>query len=75
MPHRQQKKENFDKVSYEWELRDVDVKKTKKPFAACLAPYNIFRRAFRMITYTWEQIRDDNDKYMRADYRFASGAK
>ena len=34
----------------------MDVKKTKKPFAACRTPYNIFRGAFRMFTYTWEQI-------------------
>ena len=46
---------NTDKKRYEWQLRDMNWK-TRKQFASYSAPYNIFRRVFRMYTNAWEQM-------------------
>ena len=46
------------KVKYVWNLRDIDVNnpKLKTPPQVKRAPYNIFRRVFRMYTNAWDQI-------------------
>ena len=43
-------------VKYNWIFRDIDFKKNLISYVSELAPYNVFRRVFRIFKNTWERI-------------------
>ena len=45
-----------EKSKYNWEFRDMVVKDKKYENVGKRSPYNVFRRVFRIFTYTWDHV-------------------
>ena len=53
---RRKKLEDGREEEFDWKLKDIEVQKKVEREVTGRSPYNVFRRAFRMFTNSWERI-------------------